>query len=61
MVVVGFAGLDARDALVQQHPVLLRVEEAGLRIAVLLLPACDGDPCRIVKLSVDLGFEPELG
>src|SRR5579863_384652 len=37
------------------------VEEAGLRIAVFLLPALDGGAGRFVELSVDLGVKPELG
>src|SRR3954453_20876709 len=40
---------------------LLRVEEAGLRIAACRLPARDDGAGRLVEPSVDLGIEAETG
>src|SRR3954451_22471162 len=40
---------------------LLRVEEAGLRIAACRLPARDDGAGRFVEPSVDLGVEAETG
>jgi len=58
---VAFTGLHRRSAFLRQRPVLGDVEESGLGVAMLVLPAGDGCAGRIVELSADLGFVPEPG
>jgi hypothetical protein len=59
ILMVGFASLPRRCTFVQQRLALRGVEETGLGIAMLVLPAGDDGSGGIIELASDLEVKSE--